>query len=331
MKEKIIVFGLGNEFQCLKEKVLQFFDVVACTDNLIVPIDGFWKKCYIAPHLILKCDFDKILICTKKYQYAIKVQLVKLGIAEEKIIFIDYINKKNHLSNFKEVINDMEVYIKKNVEKQFAILDDSLYLIDEDKYLNAGIPCQHYFAQDIWGSRKIYRNNPKRHYDIGSRLDGFIAHLLVFREVNYIDLRPLPYNIPGLNFIQSNAVELKEIESESIESLSCFHALEHFGLGRYGDEIEPEAYKKAARNMQRVLKKGGRLYIGVPIGPKDKLIFNAHRIFSVFTILSLFEELQLMDIAYIDPDGVFAQSISIENYQNVKEYSCGLFEFEKID
>lgn len=179
------------------------------------------------------------------------------------------------------------------------------------------------------GGNKIYKRNPANHYDIGSRLEGFIAHLLVFREVYYIDIRPLPYHIPGLYFVQSDATRLKELDDSSIESLSCFHALEHFGLGRYGDKIEPDAYRKSARNMQRVLKNGGHLYLGVPVGPKDKLVFNAHRIFSIPTILSLFGALKLEDIAIIEPDGLEVKPINKEDYRNIKEYSCAVFEFIK--
>ena len=179
------------------------------------------------------------------------------------------------------------------------------------------------------GGAKVFQNNPQEHYDIGSRLDGFIAHLLVFREVRYIDIRPLPYEIPGLHFVQADAVRLNNIEDNSVESLSSFHALEHFGLGRYGDEIDPEAYKRAAENMVIVLAPKGHLYIGVPVGPVDKLFFNAHRIFSIRTVLALFEKLKLNDIAIVGPTGVAAKQIHKEEYNQIKEFSCGLFEFVK--
>lgn len=329
MDEKIIVFGLGTDFKRYKELIKKKFKVIACTDNIIIPEEDFWRKLYIPPHLILKYSFDKVLICTSKYKYAIKLQLVKTGLPLEKILYIENLSQKEHQLEFKEVIQDMEKYTIINKEENFSISDKELYLIEKDKYANAGNPCQHYFAQDIWGAKKILKNNPLIHYDIGSRLDGFIAHLLVFREVNYIDIRSFPYKIPGLNFIQDDAINLYNLEDNSVESLSSFHALEHFGLGRYGDKIDPAAYKKAAKNIQRVLKKEGHLYIGVPVGSKDKLIFNAHRIFSINTLLSLFDELKLQDIAIIEPDGVDTKPIIESDYKNVEEYSCGLFEFVK--
>lgn len=329
MKDKVIIFGLGKDFKQHKDIILSKFEVIGCTDNFIVPEDDFCRNSYMLPDSIIEHNFDKVLICSRKYQDAIKIQLVKLKIPIFKIIYIESLYQNNSKSAFEEVLFDMELYKASNTEEKFSICDDSLHLIDADKYAEAGTPCQHYFAQDIWGANKIFHNNPKQHYDIGSRLDGFIAHLLVFREVNYIDIRPLPYKIPNLHFLQGDATSLIELKDETIESLSCFHAMEHFGLGRYGDEVKPSAYRKAAENMQRVVMNGGHLYLGVPIGPKDKLVFNAHRIFSISTILSLFDKMRLKELSVVEPDGMFAKPIELIDIQNLMEYSCGLFEFVK--
>ncbi len=44
-----------------------------------------------------------------------------------------------------------------------------------------------YFHQDLWVAQKVFAASPLEHWDIGSRIDGFIAHLLTFRSVNVID------------------------------------------------------------------------------------------------------------------------------------------------
>lgn len=330
MKEKIIVFGLGKDFRRYSDQIVNAFDVVACTDSAVVPEDKFWAGRYIAPETICEHDYDKVLICSSRFRDAIRVRLVKMGIPTSRILELDFFDKNTEQQDFEEVIQDLELYEAINMDQRFSIMEDSLYLISGDKHKDAGIPCIHYFAQDIWGGKKIFHNNPKEHYDIGSRLDGFIAHLLTFREVNYIDIRPLPHEIPGLHFIQGDATDLEGFLDDSIESLSCFHAMEHFGLGRYGDKVEPDAYRKAAESMQRVVRKGGHLYIGVPVGPTDKVVFNAHRIFTISTILSLFGEMKLQDCAIVEPEGVCAKSMEAQNYLNIREFSCGLFEFIKI-
>ena len=73
--EKIIVFGLGQDFECNKRSILQAFDVIACTDSFVVPKEEFWKGCYVPADAICNLDFEKILVCSRKYQDAIKVQL----------------------------------------------------------------------------------------------------------------------------------------------------------------------------------------------------------------------------------------------------------------
>lgn len=115
-----------------------------------------------------------------------------------------------------------------------------------------------YFWQDLWAARLIYQENPKEHYDIGSRIQGFIGHLCSFREnIKLIDVRPLDKKIPGVTFIQDDAKSLKHLANSSIKSISSLCAIEHFGLGRYGDEIDPEGCFKALSEMERVLCKGG--------------------------------------------------------------------------
>ncbi|HWF86113.1 MAG TPA: hypothetical protein VG222_14745 [Vicinamibacterales bacterium] len=49
----------------------------------------------------------------------------------------------------------------------------------------------HYFHQDLWVAKRIYAARPAAHVDIGSRIDGFVAHLLTFMPVTVIDVRPL--------------------------------------------------------------------------------------------------------------------------------------------
>ena len=66
-------------------------------------------------------------------------------------------------------------------------------------------------------------------------------------------------------------------EINSVQSLSCMHTVEHVGLGRYGDPIDPDGDLKAIKEIKRVLAVNGNLLFVVPIG-KPKIVYNAHRI-----------------------------------------------------
>ncbi|OLE51091.1 MAG: hypothetical protein AUG51_24855 [Acidobacteria bacterium 13_1_20CM_3_53_8] len=184
-----------------------------------------------------------------------------------------------------------------------------------------------YFHQDLWAARKIYHARPARHIDIGSRIDGFVAHVLTFMPIIVIDIRPLSSDLPDLNFIQDDATLLSNFEDDSVESLSSLHAIEHFGLGRYGDPVDPDACFKAMASLARVLKPGGRLYFSVPIGI-ERVEFNAHRVFSPKTILQAFNKLRLLSFATVDDAGKIEIEAKPDDY-NEARMACGLFEFTK--
>ena len=133
--------------------------------------------------------------------------------------------------------------------------------------------------------------------------------------------------MPGLSFLQSDATRLANIADDSIESLSTLHAIEHFGLGRYGDPIDPGACFAAMRSLARVLKPGGRLYFSVPIGV-ERLEFNAHRVFSPRTVLEQFKSLRLVSFAGVNDTGELQPEAQPDDYLSAR-FSCGLFEFTK--
>jgi hypothetical protein len=184
-----------------------------------------------------------------------------------------------------------------------------------------------YFLQDLWAARRVYARRPERHIDIGSRIDGFVAHILTFMPVEVIDIRSLESNIPGLTFIQEDATNLNRFTDQSVVSISSLHAIEHFGLGRYGDPISPTACFDAMRSLARVLALGGQLYFSVPIG-RQRVEFNAHRIFDPFTIIEQFGDLKLVDFAAVDDNNHLQEHANPEDFRQCS-MACGLFEFTR--
>lgn len=213
-------------------------------------------------------------------------------------------------------------------QNQFPLNIKKLSPCLNDRYDNAGVASGAYFHQDLWMAKKIFRANPSIHWDIGSRVDGFIAHLLTFRSVNVIDFRELKSELDGLTFQQGDVTNLK-IESNSIESLSCLHAMEHVGLGRYGDELDPIGYLKGMKELERILKPGGRLYFSVPIG-KQRLEFNSQRVFNSSTVLNIFSGMKLVEFAAVDDIGKLIDPSKPEDFES-SYCSCGLFVFEKLN
>jgi hypothetical protein len=208
---------------------------------------------------------------------------------------------------------------------QFRLAD--AFPILTDMTSGAGTTGGHYFHQDLWAARKIFEDKPLEHIDIGSRVDGFIAHLLVFMPVTAVDIRPLTSEIAGLTFFQDDASELGNLTDNSIRSLSTLHTAEHFGLGRYTDPIDPQACFKFMASLQRVLAPGGKLYFSVPVG-RERVEFNAHRVFDPATILRSFPLLDLVSFSYVGDDDLLHEDRDPLKLP-ASEMACGLFEFTK--
>lgn len=224
-------------------------------------------------------------------------------------------------------LNDIWRYQKLNPPRGFRIGIGSLFPILTDRGTSAGLTGDHYFLQDLWAARKIFERNPREHLDVGSRIDGFVAHLLSFRSVTVVDLRPLDENIPGLTFLCDDATEMAQVQSDSIESLSSLHVAEHFGLGRYGDPVDPHACFRFMASLERVLAPTGRLYFSVPIG-RERVEFNAHRVFAPETIIRSFSKLELISFSFIGDDGRFYKDSDPLGLPE-SDLGCGLFEFTK--
>ena len=114
---------------------------------------------------------------------------------------------------------------------------------------------------------------------------------------------------------------------DSLESVSSLHACEHFGLGRYGDPVNPDGHVMFMKSLARVLKPGGRLYFSVPSGI-ERLYFNSHRVISPRTVLQAFSGLELVSFSCVKDDDRFYGDCAPETVAN-EEYGCGLYEFTK--
>ena len=227
--------------------------------------------------------------------------------------------------------HDIKEYKRKNTRKTFEYDKKWKFFLNESRK-SAGT-CGQYYWQDLWAAQKIISRKPSIHYDIGSRIDGFIAHLQAARQnVVLIDVRKMENYLPYVEFVQADATMLDGIKDNSIESLSALCSLEHFGLGRYGDAIDPEGCFKAMKSIQRVMKAGGILYISVPIG-KEHVEFNAHRIFYPQTIIDTFSEMKLVEFKV----NTLEEKMTLKTVENIHEFDYeynngvrfGLFEFVK--
>lgn len=228
------------------------------------------------------------------------------------------------------VKEDLETYNQLNQRPSFVIQEQYMWPVITDKYAPNGM-ISNYFCQDLWAARLIIKTGIEEHFDIGSKMDGFIAHLLAAGiNVTMIDIREFPGQVEHLSTIVDDATSLHQIPDESIESMSALCSLEHFGLGRYGDPVDPEACFKCFDNIQKKLKRGGRLYLSVPVG-KERVEFNAHRVFYANTIVNCFSSLHLEEFSCTS-QGMIEYNVDIHRYDDDPhngEWRYGLFYFIK--
>lgn len=208
-----------------------------------------------------------------------------------------------------------------------------------DWYEEGGLTKSEYFWQDLLVARWIHDANPQKHVDVGSRVDGFVAHVASFREIEVCDVRPISTQIPGVVFKQADLMRPVVLPSAGrdgyCDSLSCLHAIEHFGLGRYGDPIDPQGYERGIANMAQLLKPDGRFYLSTPIG-QERVEFNANRVFDPRTIIRCAESsgLHLKELTVIGAGGMVSKVLLGEHTLlelAQSRYKLGIFVFIKKD
>jgi hypothetical protein len=205
-----------------------------------------------------------------------------------------------------------------------------------DWFEESGSINNEYFWQDLLVSQMIYEKHPSRHIDIGSRIDGFVAHVASFRKIEVFDVRPIYTIIPNVDFRQSDFMDPNFSNNNfgKCDSLSCLHTIEHFGLGRYGDPIKKDGYLIGLKNMTTLINKGGYFYFSTPIG-KERVEFNANRVFNPKKISNIinnlgFEISKLLIIKngnIIEEVKVFDDEIDLLSNE---EYNLGVFIFVKL-
>ena len=205
-------------------------------------------------------------------------------------------NKSKERLLFDEFYKDLETYNSMASEEQQA-KKEHLYPCLFDKTIFTDIE-PTYFFQDSWAFEKIYQNKPNNHVDVGSH-HKFVSFLSKIVDTTMVDIRPLSVDMPSIKFLKGSILEMP-YEDNQIDSLSSLCVIEHIGLGRYGDDLDPWGSEKAFKEIYRVLKPNANFYFSVPIEETNKTYFNAHRAFNEAYLLNeLLKNYELASKGYI--------------------------------
>ncbi len=198
----------------------------------------------------------------------------------------------------------------------FPILDEKTSLTQFDA---------HYYYQQIWVFSNVLKRKPTEHIDIASsyELSGYLSTVV---KSKFVDLRPIEATLQNLEIVKGDILNLP-FEDSSLQSVSCLHVIEHVGLGRYGDPIDPKGLIKACKELSRVLAKNGYLYLSTPVG-LEAIYFNAHRVTPPEKIQAYFPDLKLESFSIVDDNNNFVQNVSPAEYKK-SNYGCGMYIFRK--
>ena len=213
----------------------------------------------------------------------IKPTLIKLNWILSSQFGLDFLKFIRSLRGVPAYLRDWAIFRKAGFDGDMKFMPCL-----HDRYDEGGTTKSEYFWQDLLVARAIHVAKPVKHVDIGSRVDGFVAHVASFRDCEVFDVRPISTEVPGVVFRQAdlmNPASLPANEGDGYcESISCLHAIEHFGLGRYGDPVNPQGYQQGIANIAELLQPGGTFYLSTPIG-QERVEFNANWVFDPRSIV----------------------------------------------
>lgn len=203
-----------------------------------------------------------------------------------------------------------------------------------DRYDSSGVANGQYFHQDLLVAQQIYAAKPDRHVDVGSRVDGFVAHVATYMPIEVIDIRPLSTTAANISFTQRDLMVADHAFDAYTDSLSCLHTLEHFGLGRYGDPIDYDGYLKGFDNLARMVKPGGTFYLSLPISRRQRIEFDAHRLFGVPHVVEMVEgKFDIESAAIVNDAQDIVRDVDVRSAEGQRtfdvEYGCIIMTMRK--
>ena len=156
-----------------------------------------------------------------------------------------------------------------------------------------------YTYQDTWAAERVFTLRPRFFVDVGSTV-SFVTITSRIVTCIAIDARPTPFVLHNLSYRQAEATALP-FENESVPMLTCLHAADHFGLGRYGDTVSNLGVAKAVEEFERVVMKDGFLIIGVPTKLVPATVFNKMHQFTPELVSELFSRCAIIQETFLVP------------------------------
>lgn len=154
----------------------------------------------------------------------------------------------------------------------------------------------------MYGSNWILKAVEK--YGIQNKRVAVIGSLVPWIEAILLNnnnvVTTVEYNVPDVDYPNLSAISYWDFQKteNQYDCVVTYSSVEHSGLGRYGDPLDPDADLKTMSDIHRNLTKNGTLIWGAPVG-HDAVVWNAHRIYGNVRLPLLFNgfsELEWIDV-----------------------------------
>jgi len=155
----------------------------------------------------------------------------------------------------------------------------------------------HYPETDLWLYEALEKYHEsvenKKALIIGSEEPCYEACVLHYgaREVMMVEYQKVSSTHPQITTVKAEEFSRMTEKYDIVISIS---SVEHSGLGRYGDPINPDGDIEAMGDLYHNLKPGGLCFLAVPIG-RDQIIWNAHRVYGKNRLPKLIEKFELLE------------------------------------
>lgn len=150
------------------------------------------------------------------------------------------------------------------------------YLISE-VVAGKDISCNDYpqSATDVGYALELLNVGPNDRLLVGGSISPWVEAIALHQGAGHVTT--VDYNVPycdgcheRLETIHMNTLMLKSTPAEYSHIIS-YSSIEHDGLGRYGDPLNPYGDLEAMREFWSLLRVGGILLLAVPMWEKDQL------------------------------------------------------------
>jgi SAM-dependent methyltransferase len=173
------------------------------------------------------------------------------------------------------------------------------------------------FTEYFWVLKNL--DTTGRILDIGCTESSFAREISKIKtlEVYGIDIRS--EKIPPYKFFLEDARQT-HFENNFFDQITIISSIEHFGLDIYGNNIvEKDADLKAMKEIKRILKKDGTLFLTTPFGKNGKpwyRKYNANTLNNLFSGYIILEQkyFHQTDMGWVETDVKHASEIGDATY-----------------